>query len=92
MMMGMYGFRRQQAVDNLTAQMGARMTPESLRGALKGMEQHADSVIGGAVETPGQQPSGGGGAAPQTIRALDDKGVLHEAPAGTPLPTGWKAQ
>lgn len=26
------------------------------------------------------------------IRALDPQGVLHEAPAGTALPAGWKAQ
>lgn len=26
------------------------------------------------------------------IRALDDKGVLHEAPKGTALPKGWKLQ
>ena len=32
------------------------------------------------------------GSSPQMIRALDDKGVLHEAPAGTALPKGWKAQ
>jgi hypothetical protein len=24
------------------------------------------------------------------IRAVDEKGVLHEAPEGTPLPAGWK--
>lgn len=33
-----------------------------------------------------QQPN------PGMIRALDPQGVLHEAPAGTPLPAGWKAQ
>lgn len=27
-----------------------------------------------------------------TIRARDPKGVLHEAPAGTALPAGWKAE
>lgn len=33
-----------------------------------------------------------GGAQGGTIRALDPQGVLHEAPAGTALPAGWKAQ
>lgn len=32
-------------------------------------------------------PQGGG-----MIRALDPQGVLHEAPSGTALPAGWKAQ
>jgi len=32
-------------------------------------------------------PQGGG-----TIRARDPQGKLHEAPAGTPLPAGWKPE
>jgi hypothetical protein len=36
----------------------------------------------------GQTPQGGA----QMIRARDPQGVLHEAPAGTALPAGWKAQ
>jgi hypothetical protein len=32
------------------------------------------------------------GAAPGKIRARDPQGVLHEAPAGTPLPQGWKPE
>lgn len=60
MMMGMYGFRRQQAVNQLVGEMGARMTPESLKAALHGIEQHADSVIGGAVQTPGNAENGPG--------------------------------
>lgn len=58
MMMGMYGFRRQQAVDQLSAQMGARMTPESMRAALQGIVQHAQSIQGGAVnpQAGGQVP------------------------------------
>lgn len=35
-----------------------------------------------------QQATGTGG----TIRARDPNGKLHEAPAGTPLPAGWKAE
>jgi len=30
--------------------------------------------------------------APRTIRARDQRGVLHEAPAGTALPAGWKME
>jgi hypothetical protein len=37
----------------------------------------------------GPASAGGGGG---VIRARDEKGVLHEAPAGTPLPKGWKKE
>ena len=37
----------------------------------------------------GQAPSNGGTG---TIRARDPQGKLHEAPAGTPLPKGWKQE
>lgn len=36
---------------------------------------------------PQAQPQGGG-----MIRARDPQGQLHEAPAGTPLPAGWKQE
>jgi hypothetical protein len=42
-----------------------------------------------AMESKGGNQSAQGGG---MIRAIDDKGVLHEAPKGTPLPKGWKAQ
>ncbi len=32
------------------------------------------------------------GAKPAMVRARDPQGKLHEAPAGTPLPAGWKAE
>lgn len=60
MMMGMYGFRRQEAVDELSKQMGARMTPESMKGALTGILQHAQSItegVGGPAK-PGALPPG----------------------------------
>jgi hypothetical protein len=50
-------------------------------------------VMGG--HTPSSSSGSGTnsqGSAPHMIRALDDKGVLHEAPAGTALPKGWKQQ
>lgn len=37
----------------------------------------------------GTAPAAGGGG---VIRARDPQGRLHEAPAGTPLPKGWKAE
>lgn len=41
----------------------------------------------GGAATPAAQPHGGG-----VIRARDPQGNLHEAPAGTPLPAGWKPE
>jgi hypothetical protein len=38
------------------------------------------------------EKSGGANHSGGMIRALDPQGVLHEAPAGTALPAGWKAQ
>jgi hypothetical protein len=49
-----------------------------------GMQGQPVFSKGGAKNHP--TPTGG------MIRAVDEKGVLHEAPAGTPLPKGWKAQ
>ena len=51
-------------------------------------EQTAGKIDQMLGRSQGVPPSTGGGK----IRAIDDKGVLHEAPAGTPLPKGWKAQ
>lgn len=57
MMMGLYGFRRQQAVEALDKQMGARMTPESMRASLQGVMEHAQSIIGSGTAAVGR--SGG---------------------------------
>jgi hypothetical protein len=46
--------------------------------------------VAGGVQVAGKASKAGGGG--KTIRAVDPNGVLHEAPAGTPLPKGWKAQ
>ena len=85
MLMGMYGFRRQQAADYMAQQLGARMTPEAMSASLTAISQHAQSIIGGALE-----PAAGGNPPPATIRALDPQGKPFEAPAGSPLPKGWK--
>jgi hypothetical protein len=62
---------------------GTWFAPQQRQQIVQTMNDLAKSKgIGGA----GAQ---GGG---QMIRARDPQGGLHEAPAGTPLPAGWKAQ
>ena len=74
---------------------GLKQKPESLKAYFNGLGSITGSMSSGInatrYTTPkagGNQPAQGGGM----IRAIDDKGVLHEAPKGTPLPKGWKAQ
>src|ERR1035437_1461420 len=62
-------------------------------GNMPGYQEHfimpqAQQTLQKYAPEGGNQPAQGGGM----IRAIDDKGVLHEAPAGTALPKGWKAQ
>lgn len=47
-----------------------------------------DPTIKGALQKHGVIGGAGGGM----IRAVDAQGNLHQAPAGTPLPAGWKLQ
>src|SRR5581483_409936 len=58
---------------------GQKLTPEQRNNMLETMRILSAS-------------SGDTGGGPQMIRARDPQGVLHEAPAGTPLPAGWKAE
>jgi hypothetical protein len=74
---------------------GLKQKPESLKAYFNGLgsvtEPMSTGINATRYTTPkagGNQPAQGGGM----IRAIDDKGVLHEAPKGTPLPKGWKAQ
>jgi hypothetical protein len=74
---------------------GLKQKPESLKAYFNGLGSITGSMSSGInatrYTTPkagGNQPAQGGGM----IRAINDKGVLHEAPKGTPLPKGWKAQ
>jgi hypothetical protein len=55
----------------------------------KGLSVDSTGQPGSGSQSDGKpnasaQPSGG------MIRAYDDKGIEHEAPAGTPLPKGWR--
>lgn len=103
MLVGMYGFRRQDAADYMARQLGARMTPESMTASLTGIVQHANSIIGGGLmpsagenPNPSENNGGNGGGSPTNtptvIYARDPQGKLHQAPAGTPLPQGWKEE
>ena len=81
MMMGMYGFRRQQAVETLASQMGARMTPASMRASLEGIVQHAHSIVGDTGQ-------GGQGAA-GLPNGLPD---VKTGNGGKPIPDGAEWQ
>ncbi len=59
--------------------MGMQATPENLHAVAQVMRE----MVGG-----GDVKGAGGGK----IRARDPQGVLHEAPAGTALPAGWKLE
>ena len=65
-----------------------RATGEDIPNLISPEAQKAIDRVGGNQPYGSNQPAQGGGM----IRAIDDKGVLHEAPAGTALPKGWKAQ
>ena len=58
-------------------------------GKLKGIkEQIASAAHPGSGNNPATSlPQQGG-----TMKARDPQGKLHEAPAGTPLPAGWKVE
>ena len=67
-------------------------TPENLKATINTMIPWLQQVQSQG-ERPGAQPAAHPAApAGGMIRALDPPGVLHEAPAGTALPKGWKQQ
>ncbi len=51
-----------------------------------------NSKTGAKVKPVDFSTVGAGPTAPKTIRARDVQGKLHEAPAGTALPAGWKLE
>jgi hypothetical protein len=70
---------------------GFKNSPEALKAAINAARASV-GTFQHDVQNTNQAGKPVGGASPQMIRAIDDKGVLHEAPAGTALPKGWKAQ
>lgn len=75
----------------------ANASPEARAAAIEGIRGAVGSQLSSRI---GDNPVlkrmyGGSGATPSPsglIRAVDAQGNLHQAPAGTPLPAGWKLQ
>lgn len=89
------GFRMSQPqIDMLkNAQSWTEGLEAHLRHATTGTwfsDEQRDQIVGTMHDLA--KAKGLEGAQGGTIRALDPQGVLHEAPAGTALPAGWKAQ
>ena len=60
-------------------------------GQLDTFEKTLNRLERGIPQVP-LRPNTGNAAQGGVIRARDPQGVLHEAPAGTPIPAGWKAE
>lgn len=74
----------------------ANASPEARAAAIEGIRGAVGSQLNSRI---GDNPvlkrmyGGSSSAAPSgMIRAVDPQGNLHQAPAGTPLPAGWKLQ
>lgn len=90
---GTFGGRSETALAALDSAIGHfKDNPAAVTAGLNQLQEANRLFLeAGKVKTVGShtdaKPQGGG-----MMRAIDPKGVLHEAPAGTPLPAGWKAQ
>jgi hypothetical protein len=73
------------------------LSPEGRAGSIEGVRGSVNSQIVGRI---GKNPvlqrmygDAGGAASPSSlVRARDPQGNLHQAPAGTALPKGWKLE
>ncbi len=88
---GVFGGRSETALAALDNAIGQykdnpAAIERSLEQVLKGNQSFQKA---GTVRTAGSTPKAGTGT---MIRARDPKGKLHEAPVGSPLPPGWKAE
>lgn len=68
---------------------GFNNSPEAIKAASAVARQSVATFQKDAGDQPGSAPKGAAGG---MIRARDPSGVLHEAPAGTALPKGWKQE
>lgn len=82
--MGVHGMRSAQGAEQIKHLLDQHHTPESLIAAIKGLSKFSEHFMA----NEGRTGTTGGG----TMRARDAQGVLHEAPAGTALPAGWKLE
>lgn len=62
---------------------------EKYTSGLKALGQRSGTDLPPTLPAPNIRKAGGG---PGTIFARDEKGQLHQAPAGTALPKGWKME
>jgi len=87
---GTFGGRSDQTVKDLQVAAGLFKTnPEAILASLGQLEKATKTFIkAGTVRTVGSDANKPQGM----IRARDPQGNLHEAPAGTPLPAGWKEE
>lgn len=70
-------------------------SPKQLQGVIKtykGLMNSKRDAIKTQVEQGTQGKVNFGGESGGVIRARDPQGNLHQAPAGTPLPAGWKVE
>lgn len=91
---GVFGGRGQYITQALHGLTDPKYTPGGLNAALDEAEGAAKGFVA-AGTTHGKGVTGHAASASQptgVIRARNANGVLHEAPAGTPLPTGWKQE
>ena len=83
------------AAKNLSANWTEAQLKSALALTRKNLQIRQNSMrnVGVAGATAGNPYAAPAPSAPSgTIRAMDPQGNIHEAPAGTPLPTGWVAQ
>jgi hypothetical protein len=80
------GKKLTDAIGALSPKMDEKTFRESLVRIREGLVQGKQRAVK-LQQMNSQQPQAGG-----TIFARDPQGQLHQAPAGTPLPAGWKQE
>lgn len=88
---GVHGMRSAQGMQGAVDAVmnGFHNSPEAMQRALETVRSSA-KTFSNAVGEKGEP--GIGGIPGWVIRARDPQGKLHEAPAGTALPAGWKKE
>lgn len=87
---GTFGARSETIVRNLHDAIGRfKDNPGAALAGINQIEKAAQTFQNaGTVKSAGSNAA----KAAKTVRARDPQGNLHEAPAGTKLPAGWKAE
>jgi len=89
---GVFGARSEAAINAQKIAAGElKDNPDAILAGLNQIEKAMGTIKGkGVVKTTGSSAAAESAAAP--VRARDPQGKLHEAPAGTPIPAGWKKE